>query len=153
MALEALGMVETRGLTAAIEAADAMVKAAEVSWKVLSSSKEIKADPLTCFKVRKMKIPACIAGWETSKPATTKTASAGRPGFWDAGSRSTDTGSSTERRRHELETGSGGKTPKALRHAASHPQHPHGDRAAGAGGGHRISHGGRRLPDLAGHWR
>ena len=36
-----------------------MVKAAEVSWKVLSSSKEIKADPLTCFKVRKMKIPAC----------------------------------------------------------------------------------------------
>ena len=30
MALEALGMIETRGLTAAIEAADAMVKAAEV---------------------------------------------------------------------------------------------------------------------------
>ena len=30
MAVEALGMVETRGLTAAIEAADAMVKAAEV---------------------------------------------------------------------------------------------------------------------------
>ena len=31
MAQEALGMVETRGLTAAIEAADAMVKAANVS--------------------------------------------------------------------------------------------------------------------------
>lgn len=31
MSNEALGMVETRGLTAAIEAADAMVKAAEVS--------------------------------------------------------------------------------------------------------------------------
>ena len=31
MSKEALGMVETRGLTAAIEAADAMVKAAEVS--------------------------------------------------------------------------------------------------------------------------
>jgi microcompartment protein CcmL/EutN len=31
MAKEALGMVETRGLTAAIEAADAMVKAAEVT--------------------------------------------------------------------------------------------------------------------------
>ena len=31
MAYEALGMVEARGLTAAIEAADAMVKAAEVS--------------------------------------------------------------------------------------------------------------------------
>ena len=31
MALEALGMIETRGLTAAIEAADAMVKAAEVT--------------------------------------------------------------------------------------------------------------------------
>ncbi len=30
MALEALGMIETRGLTAAIEAADTMVKAAEV---------------------------------------------------------------------------------------------------------------------------
>ena len=30
MAMEALGMVETRGLTAAIEAADAMTKAAEV---------------------------------------------------------------------------------------------------------------------------
>ena len=30
MALEALGMVETRGLVAAIEAADAMVKAAKV---------------------------------------------------------------------------------------------------------------------------
>ncbi len=31
MSNEALGMVETRGLTAAIEAADAMVKAAEVA--------------------------------------------------------------------------------------------------------------------------
>ena len=31
MSMEALGMVETRGLTAAIEAADAMVKAAQVT--------------------------------------------------------------------------------------------------------------------------
>ena len=31
MAQEALGMIETRGLTAAIEAEDAMVKAAEVT--------------------------------------------------------------------------------------------------------------------------
>lgn len=31
MAQESLGMVETRGLTAAIEAADAMIKAAEVT--------------------------------------------------------------------------------------------------------------------------
>ena len=31
MSLEALGMVETRGLTAAIEAADSMVKAAQVT--------------------------------------------------------------------------------------------------------------------------
>ena len=31
MAFEALGMVETRGVVAAIEAADAMVKSAEVS--------------------------------------------------------------------------------------------------------------------------
>ena len=30
--MEALGMIETRGLTAAIEAADAMVKAAEVTF-------------------------------------------------------------------------------------------------------------------------
>ena len=31
MSQEALGMIETRGLTAAVEAADAMVKAAEVT--------------------------------------------------------------------------------------------------------------------------
>ena len=31
MTQEALGMIETRGLTAAVEAADAMVKAAEVT--------------------------------------------------------------------------------------------------------------------------
>jgi len=31
MSTDALGMIETRGLTAAIEAADAMVKAAEVT--------------------------------------------------------------------------------------------------------------------------
>ena len=31
MAKEALGMIETKGLTAAVEAADAMVKAAEVT--------------------------------------------------------------------------------------------------------------------------
>lgn len=31
MAMEALGMIETRGLTAAIEAADSMVKAAQVT--------------------------------------------------------------------------------------------------------------------------
>ena len=31
MSMEAFGMIETRGLTAAIEAADAMVKAAEVT--------------------------------------------------------------------------------------------------------------------------
>ena len=31
MAQEALGMIETRGLVAAIEAADAMVKSAEVT--------------------------------------------------------------------------------------------------------------------------
>ena len=35
MAQEALGMVETRGLTAAIEAADAMTKAAEVATHVI----------------------------------------------------------------------------------------------------------------------
>ena len=40
MAQEALGMVETRGLTAAIEAADAMTKAAEVAlvWNITTTS-------------------------------------------------------------------------------------------------------------------
>ena len=40
MAQEALGMIETRGLVAAIEAADAMVKAANVrleSWEKIGS--------------------------------------------------------------------------------------------------------------------
>ena len=37
MALEALGMVETRGLVAAIEAADAMVKAATESGSAAAS--------------------------------------------------------------------------------------------------------------------
>ena len=41
MAQEALGMVETRGLTAAIEAADAMTKSAEVS---LVGDKKIGSD-------------------------------------------------------------------------------------------------------------
>ena len=44
MALEALGMVETRGLTAAIEAADAMVKAAtEVGANCASKLGELVA--------------------------------------------------------------------------------------------------------------
>ena len=37
MAMEALGMIETRGLTAAIEAADAMVKAAVESGTAAAS--------------------------------------------------------------------------------------------------------------------
>ena len=42
MAQEALGMVETRGLTAAIEAADAMTKAARgYNWLV-----QRKSDPV-----------------------------------------------------------------------------------------------------------
>ena len=41
MALEALGMVETRGLVAAIEAADAMVKAANV--QLVGTEKAVKA--------------------------------------------------------------------------------------------------------------
>ena len=44
MAQEALGMVETRGLTAAIEAADAMVKAAEVT---LVGTKQIGSGLIT----------------------------------------------------------------------------------------------------------
>ena len=35
---EALGMVETKGLVATIEAADAMVKAANVSWSATKRS-------------------------------------------------------------------------------------------------------------------
>ena len=41
MAQEALGMVETRGLTAAIEAADAMTKAERLHWLV-----QRKSDPV-----------------------------------------------------------------------------------------------------------
>ena len=44
MAQEALGMVETRGLTAAIEAADAMTKAAEV---VLTGTEKIGSGLVT----------------------------------------------------------------------------------------------------------
>ena len=52
MAQEALGMVETRGLTAAIEAADAMTKAAEVAlvgiqtWRACSYTR----DPETTYR-------------------------------------------------------------------------------------------------------
>jgi len=44
MAKEALGMIETRGLTAAIEAADAMTKAAEV---VLTGTEKIGSGLVT----------------------------------------------------------------------------------------------------------
>ena len=46
MSQEALGMVETRGLTAAIEAADAMVKAAEVT---LVGTEKIGSGLVTVF--------------------------------------------------------------------------------------------------------
>ena len=47
--LEALGMVETRGLTAAIEAADAMTKAAEVT---LIGTEKIGGSGLVTVMVR-----------------------------------------------------------------------------------------------------
>ena len=46
MAQEALGMVETRGLTAAIEAADAMTKAAEVA---LVGTEKIGSGLVNCY--------------------------------------------------------------------------------------------------------
>lgn len=46
--MEALGMVETKGLTGAIEAADAMVKAA----KVVLEGKEFAGAGLVCVTVR-----------------------------------------------------------------------------------------------------
>lgn len=46
MSNEALGMIETRGLTAAIEAADAMVKAADV---VLVGTEKIGSGLVTVF--------------------------------------------------------------------------------------------------------
>ena len=46
MALEALGMVETRGLVAAIEAADAMVKAANVTLIGPSGCRHRAADAM-----------------------------------------------------------------------------------------------------------
>ena len=64
MAQEALGMVETRGLTAAIEAADAMTKAAEVAlvgteiqtWRACSYTR----DPETSYRCRKNSSEALI---------------------------------------------------------------------------------------------
>ena len=38
MSQEALGMVETQGLIGSVEAADAMVKAANVSWSARNTS-------------------------------------------------------------------------------------------------------------------
>ena len=55
MAQEALGMVETRGLTAAIEAADAMTKAADGSWRrrrCKSSSRERKRSSIQTWRAR-----------------------------------------------------------------------------------------------------
>ena len=49
MAQEALGMVETRGLTAAIEAADAMTKAAEVA---LVGTEKIRFRSCNCYGSR-----------------------------------------------------------------------------------------------------
>ena len=68
MAQEALGMVETRGLTAAIEAADAMTKAAEVAlvgtgkrssiqtWRACSYTR----DPETSYRRRENPSKALI---------------------------------------------------------------------------------------------
>ena len=50
MAQEALGMIETRGLVAAVEAADAMVKAAEVS---LVGTEKIGSGTRKCYGKRR----------------------------------------------------------------------------------------------------
>jgi len=44
--MEALGMIETRGLVALIEASDAMVKAARVKLRGSSWSGSIRSDPV-----------------------------------------------------------------------------------------------------------
>ena len=51
MAQEALGMIETRGLTAAIEAADAMTKAAEVALVGAGTSAASKLGELVATHV------------------------------------------------------------------------------------------------------
>lgn len=63
MAQQALGMVETRGLTAAIEAADAMTKAAEVTLVGTE-----KSDP-TCNSMVRGDVGAVKAAVETGADA------------------------------------------------------------------------------------
>lgn len=67
MAQEALGMVETRGLTAAIEAADAMVKAAEV---VLVGTEKIGSGLVTVMV--RGDVGAVKAATETGAAAASK---------------------------------------------------------------------------------
>lgn len=54
--MEALGMIETRGLVALIEASDAMVKAARV--KLVG----VKQIGVACVR------PWCVATWRRAKP-------------------------------------------------------------------------------------
>ena len=49
MAQEALGMIETRGLTAAIEAADAMTKAAEVCHRRAKVRRHLRRRRFACL--------------------------------------------------------------------------------------------------------
>ena len=67
MAQEALGMVETRGLTAAIEAADAMVKAAEV---VLIGTEKIGSGLVTV--IVKGEVGAVKAATESGQEAASR---------------------------------------------------------------------------------
>ena len=73
MAQEALGMVETRGLTAAIEAADAMTKAAEVALVGTESSiqtwraRSYTRNPETSYRRRENSSEALISGFERNR--------------------------------------------------------------------------------------
>ena len=63
--MEALGMIETRGLVALIEASDAMVKAARVK---LVGVKQIGGRPGTAFQVRG-DVAACKAATDAGAAA------------------------------------------------------------------------------------
>ena len=64
MAQEALGMIETRGLVAAIEAADAMVKAAEV---VLIGTEKIGSGLVSVMVVGAVKAAVEVGGANASR--------------------------------------------------------------------------------------
>ena len=76
MAQEALGMVETRGLTAAIDAADAGCKAANVRLEVFDKNKPGNADALPVPLLVTVKFRGSVADVEEAMRAAEAVAKA-----------------------------------------------------------------------------